>query len=85
MPGIVQKALSAANSGPCSTVKKIRESTASWGVDATIEPSRGPSHSAAAVPPRTKKAEAATLAASRMGADGSIGRPRWARGAGEPG
>jgi hypothetical protein len=66
---MVQNALSAANAGPCSSVKKISESTASWGVAPTMEPRRGPSHSAAAVPPRTKSADAAIFAASRVRAE----------------
>jgi hypothetical protein len=69
---MVQNALSAANAGPCSIVKKMSERIASWGVAPTMEPSRGPSHSAAAVPPRTKKADAAIFAASSVRADGSI-------------
>src|SRR5579864_3651537 len=74
MPGMVQKALSAANAGPCSIEKKISDSTASWGAEPRIEPRRGPSHSAAAVPPTTKSADAAIFAASRTRAEESIRR-----------
>src|SRR5262245_34099183 len=66
IPGMVQKALSAAKTGPCSRVKKISATTESWGVAAMSAPRRGPSRSTAAVTPRTKPADTTTLATSRM-------------------
>src|ERR1700730_3377354 len=61
IPGMVQNALSAAKPSPCSIAKKISDTTASWGTEATRPPTRGPRRSTAAVPASVKPADITTL------------------------
>src|SRR4030095_14676100 len=57
IPAMFQKALSAANSRPCSRPKKTSETTASWGREAARPPIRGPKRSATAVTAMTSPAD----------------------------
>src|SRR5262245_58328161 len=69
MPGMVQKAASAAKPSPCSIAKKTSDTTASCGTDATSPPTRGPRRSTTAVPPSVKPADTAIFAIRSRGPD----------------
>src|SRR5215475_3815771 len=69
MPGMVQKAASAAKPRPCSMAKNTSDTTASWGTEATSPPTRGPRRSTTAVPPSVKPADTAILATRSRGPD----------------
>lgn len=69
IPAMFQKALSAANSRPCSRPKKTSETTASWGREAANPPIRGPKRSATAVTAMTSPADTTIFQTSSVTRD----------------